>query len=109
MQPAVESIPINRTVPGQDPDLPEMIRRLDTRLGEVLKLLLDQKTIKDWYTTAEAAEALGKAEFTVREWCRHGRVNAAKRRSGRGKYCSWVISHEELQRLRREGLLPAKY
>ena len=49
---------------------------------------------------------LGKAEFTVREWCRRRRIHAQKRRSGRGKFCSWVISHEELQRIQREGLLP---
>ena len=49
---------------------------------------------------------LGKAEFTVREWCRNGRVQAHKQGSGCGKHQSWVIAHGELQRLQREGLLP---
>jgi hypothetical protein len=65
-----------------------------------------QRAVKEWYSTAEVAEELGRAEFTVREWCRQGRVNAQKKGSGRGRYQSWVICHEELLRLRREGLLP---
>jgi hypothetical protein len=63
-------------------------------------------TVKDWYTTEEFAQIVGKAEFTCREWCRHGRIHAAKRKSGRGKSCSWATSHEELLRYQREGLLP---
>jgi hypothetical protein len=54
---------------------------------------------------ARIARLVGKAEFTVREWCRLGRVNAEKRASGRGKFCAWVISHTELLRYRRQGLL----
>ena len=73
---------------------------------EVRDLLLSQKTIKDFYTVAEVAKLLGKSEFTVREWCRNGRVRGQKQGSGRGKHQAWVISHEELQRLQREGLLP---
>ena len=63
---------------------------------------------KELYTTAEAAEALGKAEFTVSEWCRRGRVRAEKKGSGRGRHQAWVISHDELRRYQREGLLPVK-
>ncbi len=61
--------------------------------------------VKEWYTTEEVAQILGKAEFTVREWCRQGRVHAEKKGSGRGRYQSWVISHVEVGRIRREGLL----
>ncbi len=64
--------------------------------------------MRDWYSTNEVAEILGKAEFTVREWCRLGRIRAEKRRSGRGAYPSWVISHEELLRIQKEGLLPIR-
>lgn len=85
--------------------LGQLVERLDT-IQTSLNALLEQRTIKDWYTIEEAAQLLHKAEFTVREWCRHGRIHAQKRKSGRGKYCSWVISHEELQRYQREGLLP---
>jgi hypothetical protein len=75
---------------------------------ELRDLLLSQRTVKEYYTTAEAAGLLGKAEFTVREWCRLGRVHALKKGSGRGKHPSWVIAHAELLRIQREGLLPTK-
>jgi hypothetical protein len=67
---------------------------------------VEQRTVKDWYTTAEVAKLLSKAEFTVREWCRLGRVQAQKKRCGRGISSEWIISHEELTRIRNEGLLP---
>jgi hypothetical protein len=79
--------------------------RLD-RIEEALAALLQRQAVKDWYTTEEAARALGRAEFTVREWCRLGRVRAQKRGSGRGKYQSWVLAHDELLRIQKEGLLP---
>ncbi len=106
MQPAVESLRINRTLTEPDSDLQDILRRLDARIAQMLELLLDQKTVKDWYSTAEAAEVLGKAEFTVREWCRHRRIRAEKRAFGRGRSREWMISHAELTRIRNEGLLP---
>jgi hypothetical protein len=91
------------------------VDRLDDQFGELLErlgrveaaltLLVRERTVKDWYTTAEVAGVLGKAEFTVREWCRLGRINAQKRLSGRGAYPAWCISREELLRYQREGLL----
>jgi hypothetical protein len=72
----------------------------------MVQLLVERQTIKEWYSTAEVAKLLGKAEFTVREWCRLGRVHASKRESGRGLSHEWIISHEELNRVRNEGLLP---
>jgi transposase len=77
-------------------------------MKELLQDLAHRSLAKDWYTTAEAAAMLGKAEFTVREWCRQGRIHAEKRGSGRGKYQSWVVSHAELQRYQREGLVPPR-
>jgi hypothetical protein len=88
-----------------DGGLDLLLGRLD-RIEGMLERLVQQHATKDWYSTAEVAQLLGKAEFTVREWCRLGRVRAEKRGSGRGKYFSWVIAHAELQRLQREGLLP---
>jgi len=43
----------------------------------------------------------------VRNYCRLGRLRAAKKRSGRGAHPEWVLSHEELERYRKEGLLDA--
>jgi hypothetical protein len=83
----------------------EVIERL-ARIEHALDTIIRQRTIKDCYTTAEAAELLGKAEFTVREWCRLRRVRASKRPCGRGASQEWIISHDELQRIRNEGLLP---
>jgi hypothetical protein len=87
---------------------PELMAYLDSRFSQLqaqLDLLIQQRTIKSWYGTEEVAEIVGKAEFTVREWCRNGRIHAEKQGSGRGKYQSWVISQEELQRFQKEGLL----
>jgi len=83
----------------------EILQRLD-RIEKALSTLMQLRTVKDYYSTDEVAGIVGKAEFTVREWARHGRINAQKRRSGRGKHQSWVISNEELQRIQCEGLLP---
>jgi hypothetical protein len=82
-----------------------MLRSLK-KIEATLDQLVQQRTVKEWYTTAEVAQILGKADFTVREWCRLGRIHAEKKSSGRGKYPGWVISHTELLRLQREGLLP---
>ena len=88
----------------ESPILAEILVRLKT-LGDDLRLVAAQKAQKDWYTTAEVAERLDKAEFTVREWCRLGRIGAQKRNSGRGKFMAWVVGHAELLRFEREGLL----
>jgi len=86
-------------------DLNELLTRL-VRIEQNLDLLVQQRTVKEWYSTAEVAKLLGKAEFTVREWCRLGRVYAQKKKSGRGVASEWIISNEELTRIRNEGLLP---
>jgi hypothetical protein len=89
----------------------DRIEQLSTRLDRIehmLTVLVERQTVKEWYTTDEFSGLVGKAEFTVREWCRLGRINAEKRRSGRGAFASWVISHQELLRYQREGLLPEK-
>jgi len=82
-----------------------MEQRLE-KIEELLLALVERQTVRDWYTTEQVAQLVGKAEFTVREWCRHGRLKAEKRMSGRGAYPAWVISHAELLRYQREGLLP---
>jgi hypothetical protein len=83
----------------------EMNHRL-TRIEASLELLVREKLTRDWYTTAEIARILDRSEFTVREYCRHGRIKAHKKDSGRGSYASWVISHGELLRFQKDGLIP---
>jgi hypothetical protein len=92
------------SIPTTD-NISELLSRLD-RIEAALDELLRQKTVKEWYTTDEAAEILEKAPFTVREWCRNGRVNAKKRECGRGSEREWIISQGELRRIQNEGLLP---
>jgi hypothetical protein len=57
------------------------------------------------YTVEEVARALGKSAYTVREWCREGRVSATKRSERRGGAELWAISADELTRIKNEGLL----
>jgi hypothetical protein len=76
------------------------------KIMDLLAVLVERQTVKDWYSTEEFARLAGKSEFTVREWCRLGRIVAAKKQSGRGKHPSWAIAHEELLRFQKEGLLP---
>lgn len=75
------------------------------RIEESLRLLLKERVEQRFYSTSDVAKILGKAEFTVREWCRNRRVRAQKRSCGRGNSKEWMIAHEELERIRSEGLL----
>ena len=75
------------------------------RMEQLMEELLHRETVKDWYTTEDFSKIVGKAEFTVREWCRLGRISAEKRQSGRGRFQAWVISHVELRRYQHEGLI----
>jgi excisionase family DNA binding protein len=90
-----------------DQQIDRVLERLE-RIEAQLAVLVERQTVKDWYTTEEVAKILGKAEFTVREWARNGRIRAEKKGSGRGKYQSWVVSHAGLLRVQREGLLPTR-
>jgi hypothetical protein len=67
------------TVPIDD-----LTRRLD-RIESALKELVRQRMVKEWYSTAEVAEMVQRTEYTVREWCRQGRIHAKKKPCGRGK------------------------
>jgi len=82
-----------------------LLERLDRMESKIDKLSL-QQAVKEWYSTAEVAESLGRVEYTVREWCRQGRIHAKKKLCGRGKGGEWIISQDELTRLKNEGLLP---
>lgn len=91
----------------------EQFRSLEARLAAMEVLLRDLHErltvgamVKEYYTTQEVAKRLGKRPYTVREWCRLGRVQGEKSHSGRGLDDEWRISHAELTRIENEGLLP---
>jgi hypothetical protein len=44
-------------------ELNDLTARLN-RIEQALDLLVQQRAIKEWYSTAEVAKILGKAEFT---------------------------------------------
>ena len=81
--------------------------RLD-RIEDLLLLLTSQQQARSWYTVEEFARLVNRSEFTCRQWCRLGRIEASKKASGRGAHAFWAIAHSELERFQREGLLPAK-
>lgn len=90
---------------GQAIELGRLREQLN-RIEASLSLLVQQRTIQDFYSTSEFAQIVDRAEFTVREWCRNGRIRAEKRDAGRGECGEWKISHAELLRYQSHGLLP---
>ena len=85
------------------------LSEIGDKLDALYGLVDAGRKCKDWYTTGEAAESLGRDKYTVREWCREGRIRAEKRQAGRGKAKEWMISHEEVERYRNYGLLPSRH
>lgn len=78
------------------------------RIESMLTILVHGQQLREWYSVAEFARLVGRSEFTCRQWCREGRIEARKKGSGRGAHAGWAIAHSELERYRREGLLPEK-
>jgi len=78
------------------------------RIEAMLVLLVERQQVREWYSTKEFARMVGKAEFTIREYCRHGRLRAERKASGRGSFSSYAISHLEMLRYQRDGLLPSQ-
>jgi hypothetical protein len=77
-------------------------------VAEDIKKWIDQRPHeKEVWTTREVALEFKRRPYTVREWCRHGRMKAQKLPGGRGKQGEWRIAREEIDRYRREGLLPS--
>lgn len=90
---------------GESPTTSAVLEKLG-RIEEKLDALLSQAIPQDYYSVADVARLVDRAEFTVRQWCLQGRIKAEKRPCGRGLTREWMISRDELQRLRSEGLLP---
>lgn len=78
-----------------------------TRIEAMLAVLVEGQQVREWHSVDEIAQLVGRSTFTVREWCRRGRIQAAKKGSGRGAHAAWVVSHAELLRFQREGLRPS--
>jgi hypothetical protein len=85
--------------------LTQKIDRIDAWIQAAEKSTIQASNAKDFFSVEEAAREVGKAEFTVRKWCREGRINAEKRECGRGVYGEWIISRGEIIRYKNEGLL----
>lgn len=81
--------------------LDERLEKIEAMLGA----LIAGQQVREWYSVEEVARTIGRSPFTCREWCRLGRIRARKKESGRGAHAAWAISHDELQRYQREGLL----
>lgn len=99
---------------ASDPHLTEVLASLHEKVEQLLTAkhsieptTLPQQASRAWFSTEEVAALLGKAPFTVRAWCRNGRIEARKREAGRGKWGEWEISAEEIARYRDHGLLSA--
>jgi len=75
------------------------------KIESMLVVLVERQQVREHYSVEEFARITGRSEFTCREWCRHGRIHAQKKDSGRGAHAAWVICHAELLRYQREGLL----
>jgi hypothetical protein len=73
-------------------------------VAELRDLFIGQQQEKEWYSTGELAEILGKSQYTVQErWCNDGRVDCEKDPTT-GK---WRIPGHEVCRLKAGGgLLP---
>src|SRR4051794_25983620 len=62
--------------------------------------------VKEAYTTEEAAERLGRSEWTVRQWCNKGQVSGAYKVRGKGRTGEWRIPHWAVVALQAHGPSP---
>jgi hypothetical protein len=81
------------------------LAEMRSMLIEIQGLLASPKEVRECYTVEEVAALVSKTPYTVREWCRHGRINASKRSERRGGFELWSISAAEVARYKDEGLL----
>ena len=77
---------------------------LEERLEKIESLLvslIERERVREFYSVEEFSRIVGRAEFTCREWCRHG-ASTPRKRVGRGAYAAWAISHAELLRFQKK-------
>lgn len=83
-------------------DLRSYAKEFAKMILDEVRALLAHETTKEWYTTDELAQALGKSSFTIREkWCNAGRIECEKDDAS-GK---WRIPGHEYRRLVNGGAL----
>jgi hypothetical protein len=97
-------------------ELAERLLRLETTIATFIDRMasyLDtpQRTApsNEWFTTIEFAVEVGRAPYTVRTWASTGRVNCKRAAECRGPYAQYRFHISEVERYRREGLLPKKH
>ena len=83
-----------------------ILERLEKIEAMLADLLIERQ--REWLSIEEFAQIASKAQFTVRQWARLGRIRASKRLSGRGAFKAWCVHRMEIARYQREGLLPLK-
>jgi hypothetical protein len=61
-----------------NPGIEAQLSEMRSMLIEIQGMLASPKEVREWYSVEEVAALVSKTPYTVREWCRHGRINAAK-------------------------------
>jgi hypothetical protein len=80
------------------PDILGEIRQIKEQNLEILRLMRVARD-RRWYNLQDAGERLGRAAWTLRQLCSHGKIRAEK-----GEDSQWRISADELARLEQEGV-----
>jgi response regulator of citrate/malate metabolism len=76
-------------------DVSAFAKDIAKQILQELRTLIASEQTKDFYTTDELAEALGKSAFTIREhWCNARRIECEKDAAGK-----WKIPGREYRRL----------
>ncbi len=90
-------------------DIRRWLADIEARLGRIeaaLRKLTEAQPQKEHYSVGEFARLVRLAPYTVREYCRQGRLRATQTRGGRGNRAEYRLCHAELLRYQSEGLLP---